>query len=259
MSYGSTIITVSQPYSDDSAHGFVELEQGPVVNPNTNFLTKAQAVGYISTWMFGTPPPPENCSNGIFERTIYAYPSRSGLAFRIGTSKGVLASAGMEPYEKVEIRQVEYETNIYSGGLPGEAVSAIWQGETYDYFGDSIVPPSLRPTGDTVDIGREAYGAVVITRRGTRYVYRLSISPPFEEDENSFQAVVYAVWDGGVRGLQVTAPDGVVEDECNNRFGRTPSDGDLTGVDEDDNEPEYVEGSDTTYYVDYCTNEITGG
>lgn len=254
--YSSLIVTVGNPVTDDGDHSFVKLEEGDW-NPYVNYLTQAQAVGWLNTFMFGTSPPASNCSGGSATVTVYAYPSRMGLAFVLGTSSGFLTAKGVEPYENVEIRQVEFETELDSGALPGETVSAIWQGDTYWADGSTAASPPITVSGSTINLPIATYGALVITKTGFRYVYELTITPDPNLDENSMDAVVYAIWDGGVNGIEITAPDGVEGDDCNNRAGVG---GGSTTIDEndDDDGDTYVEGKDHFCKVNWCTEWMPG-
>ena len=250
----SVSFSVPSDSSVDDDHGFVKLEAGESV-PYINYLTKAQAVRWMKTFMFGTPPPASNCTGGVGYLIIYAYPSRSGLSYRIGTSKGTLTAHGLEPYEIVEIKQTEFEVELDIGSLPGETVSAIWQGDVFNSYGDYIVarPPTVTSSG-TVEFPDPAYGALIVTKRGWRRVYELSIPPDPLEDENSMKAVVYAVWDGGVNGLEVEAPPGTEDDTCNNRMPwESTGDGSTTIIDDDDDDdPWYVSGTRDYHNINYC-------
>lgn len=246
--YGSLIVPVTAPPEpDDGVHGFVKLEEGPV-DSYRGYLTKLQTVAYINHLLLKTAAPNANCDEVGLSRFIYAYPSRPGLGFRVGTSRGVIVSRGLEPYEKEEILQVNMETAVSLDNYPGQ-VQAIWEGDVFDDGGTQTAPPPISSA-----LPKPVYGTILVKYSGYRHVYELTAEPDSEAYENALQTLVYAVWPGGVNGLEVTVPDGAEAGDCNNRIGDfDPNDGTLDVLPPDI--PRYVNGEDTDHQIDYCTLE----
>lgn len=247
--------------NDDS----VRLEQKPWDQQGTT--TAMDLINAMATMFFGDTLHNDtlhndrllnDCGYDLTDRSItteiYAYPSRLDLVFRIGVTMGTLAGGGLETVPVVESLDFNLQDSATLSYLPHGAVSVSWLGDVFNIDGDTVDPPAISVSGDGVFSALPVYGSIKAVYTKFRYRYTLRIDPREASPENSFQATVWAAWDGGVTMLTTTDPPGAEEDlqndtDCNNRGGWSvlinPNDG-------DDDVPTVPPGGVETITLDYC-------
>jgi len=240
-------IAIAQPKRDRNNDDFVLLEQEPW-DPYIGFLTKFGVYAFINSILFNEDEPEDNCPPSILSRSVYAYPSREDLNYRIGCSWGSLSARRVEVIDYTEDVQVDIELEL---DLKYPAVSitrSSWVGDVYTADGEVINPtPQAIVTTDGVSLTEKVYGTLLVTYKVCRHVYGIRINPRVGAIENQLQSFVYACWDGGNTYMEMEIPDGSEDGGCNYKI-----DYNLHMPDSDD-PPDHVDPENEYLDIDYCT------
>jgi len=246
MGVSNLIVSFSDPSStgETPSHGYVKLVEGEIEKEITGLLTKFQAVQFMSKLLFGGTPPQEKCYTSELKKIVYAYPSRNGMSFRMGISRGTIVGGIIERYKITELVQVNLEVLDYADNYPGSTVKSIWEGDLYTEDGEDLI---------TEDTTIPAYGTQKVTYEGWRWVYNVTITVDESLAEDSIQCLVYAVWDSGVTGLEISVPSAFEEQDCNTSIpdGYTPP-GSKTEAELELEGEKYISGEDSNHNVNWC-------
>lgn len=242
------IVSPSRGVNDDS----VLLEQ-EAWDPYVGFLTKLGVVAYLNKLLYQGDDLEPNCAydGSSYSKTIFAYPSRPDLNYIIGCSWGTLGPRRVQEVDYTEAIQCNLELGPQLTYPALSVTRYSWVGDAYSPEGDILTRPSVTINDHGIAIAEKVYGTLLVTYRVCRHLYSIAIRPRSDAEENKLQSFVYACWDGGNTFIEVEAPAGAEEDQCNN-FG---SGGDhfTTG----DDVPQSVPPEDQTIWKDYCTQEDT--
>ncbi len=145
--------------------------------------------------------------NSRFEAIIYAYPSPSNLTYNVGMTNGVFAKAGRGVVSVTETKAFSLSTEASMGYPVHHFVSARWVGAVYTEDGSIATSPGWTVDGQKVTIDQAVYGTLELKYAAMRDVFKVTVTARQTAPENIFQSVLYAHWDGGVRLLNVSAPE----------------------------------------------------
>lgn len=244
-----TIVSRDRSRDNDD---FVLLEQ-EAWDPYVGFLTKLGVVAYLNKLLFEGPDVEPNCGwdGSSFSKQIYAYPSRPELNYLAGCSHGTLGPQRVQEVDYTEAIQcnLELEPQLKYPAL--SVTRFAWVGDAYSPLGDVLTRPTVTINATGIKIAEKVYGTLLVTYKVCRHIYSIAIRPRIGATENKLQSFVYACWDGGNTYLEIEAPVGAEDGECNtfgsggDHFTSSPS------------KPQSVPSEDTNIYIDYCTQEET--
>lgn len=204
MPYQALRITRGIPGGE--AAGSVLLEQD-AWKPYTGFLTKAGAVAYLRSLLFGEPDdaPTENCgaAGGVDGNaatgTVYAYPDPPELAYQLHVSNGTLSGQMVEILPFSEIVQFQNSTEAALQYPTRTILAAEWLSK-----GEGL--PEILTAGGRVRTKTPVLGSMMVVYEIVRHSREVSVAPRLGATQNSYQNFIYAVWDGGNAYLEYKPP-----------------------------------------------------
>lgn len=255
-------------------NGYVMLAQESW-EPYVGHLTKLQAIGWLTKFIFAGPDPASFCPDIIgdgYAKTIYAFPSKDNLNFRIGCSNGTITQGAIQYLDFTELIQVNLDKTPSLKYPALRLTSYIWEGEVYNSKGEVVTPPQINLNSHAPILSASVYGSLRLTYQTFRHTYTVTIQPRAEYQENKFQSFIWAIWNGGTTWIEVEAPLGAESDSsamsCLSKYdgsagqfspvaGTTGKTILPSGFDGSEEEPfGKVEGEDETVNIDYCTQLI---
>lgn len=248
------------PTADESDYVLVEQEKWGKDVGRTSLLQGILAVGSM---VFGGLLPLPDCGGfDGFTVSLYAYPSRKDLAFKFGVSHP-------HDYSPIGTIQTLTRTEILNCGLqsavetkyPVQSMrSMVFLGPCYDKKGSIVPKPDVIQDGRTVRFSKGVLGSLRVTYDVYRIVYSVQVTKREYSLENNFEAIAYAVWNGGINSKDIVAPSGYeyTEGECENGKDPDQPDGSETEIcppPRGGSYPKAVE-ADRETDQDYCSQVI---
>lgn len=234
-----------------SNNDFVLLEQEPW-DPYIGFLTKMGVIGFLNELLFKEPEVQANCASdgSFYTNTLYAYPSRPNLSFKVGWVNAIVPNHLIKFPLYTEVIQCDMNLKATLKYPAMEIKSVGWVNEVYGETGEVTTKPNITIVSDGVKFSKKVYGSVLVTYKVCQHVFPFSVKRRTEAIENFFSAFAYAIWTGGNTFLELKAPEGAEEGECNTYRGT----GTFSG--KEPNVPENVPSEDEYEDIDYCTQLI---
>ena len=258
--------------STDDQYNCLLLEQEPW-GEDVGETSELQGIQAISAAINGTAWPEVNCGglNAEFNAIIYAYPCSSGMSYNFKVSHGSVSTRAIDIVYREEIVQCSMKLS-HTLDYPVQSMGATsWIGHCYNASGNITQAPAVSIDGRNVLFSEEVYGSFRVRYVVIRHIYYVTVSERTNAIENTYQSVVYAVWDGGVNWLDIEAPANfeTYAGDCGNGAFYDDGDGDglqdgyedgqlsQTSVCSDKyvNVPSVVE-ADRKITVDYCSQEV---
>jgi len=239
-------VTIAQPSRDRNNDDFVLLEQDPW-EPLVGYITRFGLYQYLNSLLFFKEPPEPKCPT-IGPRTVYAYPSRPDLNYRIGCTWGTLGPRRIVELDYHETIQCDLQTELTTKYPPLAITGWEWIGGAWSSEGEPLEHPAVTTDGGKILLSQPVYGTLAVNYRVCRHLYTLAIPSRPGALENTIQSHVYAVWDGGNVVMEIEWPEGLDEGLCN--YNHTSGIGDLI---DDRRPPDHVDPEDEYIDVDYCT------
>ena len=201
------------------ASSYLKLEQEPW-SDNVGKMSTTRGMLVIAAAANGGLFPEVFCGglNGTFNATVHVYPYPAELPFTLKVSHGHVASRFMALPIREETIQCGFQTEL-SPEYPVHVWGGVqWVGNCYDRNGNIVPRPTVTRVGNILKLSEQVYGSIRIRYTVVRHTYTISISSRTDAIENKYQSVAYAVFDGGVVWLDVTAPAGFEEfdGDCGN-------------------------------------------
>lgn len=230
------------------------LEQSPWES-DIGVVTKETIVSNIASHFgfrnIGTPVDCGLNEDGSYTSTLVAFPYDADLVYDIGLSYGSLGSAPIVALKVVS--ELLTFNNQQSASLTypfhGE-VALSWKQGPWNKLGENVQTTPLSYSGNEVTTTSRVYGSVLVSYYTVTHTYTL-IVPPRDSEENKYQSVAWARWDGGYTYEVLEPPENAEESMATGTTCRTRAKID-TG---DPFDPPTADGSDTTYLIDYCSFE----
>ncbi|KGO33208.1 hypothetical protein JT06_15850 [Desulfobulbus sp. Tol-SR] len=224
---------------------FVRLEQEPW-DINTGYITKFAMFQYINHLLFNADPPEANCPT-LLPRTVYAYPSRPDLNYRIGCTWGTLGPRRINESDFQEAIQCNLQLQLETEYPPLEINGYTWLGAAYSPEGDFLSHPAVTIVDGKIRIAQAVYGTLLVSYKVHRHLYTLALPVRPGAAENTVQSHLYARWSGGNEVIEIKQPEGAETGECNYITGYT------LDISPDDQPPDHVDPEDEYVDIDFCT------
>lgn len=252
MTAPSLVISFGAPVSPE-LDDFVLLEQ-EAWDPYVNYLTKAGVIGFLNARLFQAAPVQENCSaaDGSYAKTIYAYPSPAGLAYRLGCSHGSLGPREISILDYTEAIQCNLQTELTLKYPPLSITSYDWVGDAYDETGTIIQRPAVTIRETALTLAMPVYGTLLVTYQVMQHRTQVEVTPRDGALENRLTSFAFAVWSGGNTAMELEPPDGAEEGVC----GSSITYGSVHFTTGDPGVPDSVPPENETISIDYCTMEV---
>lgn len=195
------------------------IEQEPW-GKDVGVTTEMTGILGIASAINGTRWPEVFCGgmNGYFNATVYVYPCDFGMDYQFHVSHGSVTSGSTDIKYREEVVQCSMQL-VHTLDYPLYQLGSMsWIGRCYDSQGNFVSRPQVSIYGNQVVISEEVYGSVRVRYTVVRHTYHVTISRRFAAIENKYESVAYAVWDGGVKWIDIEAPAGfeAYDGDCGN-------------------------------------------
>lgn len=213
-------LRITRSLSGGESAGSVLIEQD-AWKPYTGLLTKAGAVAYLHSLLFGEPDdaPTENCgaSDGnIATGTVYTYPNPPELLYKLSVSNGSFVGYMAEVLQFSEIVQFQNTAEVSLRYPTRTILAAEWLSKGEDL-------PDIITTGGRVRTKTPVLGSAMVVYQVVRHSREVSVNPRPGATENTYQNFIYAVWDGGNSYKEYVPPADVEEGSIGAEFMRCNS------------------------------------
>jgi hypothetical protein len=192
-------------------------------------------------------------ADGHIDLTIYAYPSRPDLVYKISASYGELTGGGRQSTNRIDRENIALQASYTMEATPTGEVSASWDGVVYNEDGLEVTP-LIQINGNVVTWGGiKVLGTLVLQYGLDRDVYILTLFPrdasetDQDRDADAYAATVTAFWAGGYTQLDADIPD--LDSYCRQT-------GSNVSVDPDDDDGDGERCYRRRLLVYSCTSEI---
>jgi hypothetical protein len=225
--------------------------------PYTGYVTTANMVRTIASYLYNEDfGATVNCGmvDGNMATILYVYPLVEDLAFELHLSRGTLSGAIREDY--VETESVFFKlTDSKKLKYPGrDIVHTEWLTSPLDSKG-ADVNATLSVSNGYAYSDVAVYGTAIIKYNVTRYSYSVVVEPRAEADENLYNSVAYAVYQGGVvHKVLDPPPNSESYDGDAGCIGGVSINGSVS-QDEDDLPEDLHRNANRVIVVDYCAQE----
>lgn len=262
-------ISITFANRSQSSRDCVLIEQEPW-GRDVGETSNMQGILAISAAVSGGRWPEVNCagSNGEFNATVYVYTCDDvGLDYQFKVSHGTVSMRVTEIMYREEVVQCSLQLE-HELDYPVRSVGAMsWIGNCYDSGGSVTSRPIVTIQDDnTVLLSKKVWGSLRVRYTVLRHTYHVTIQRRWAALENKYNSVAYAVWDGGVKWLDIEAPTNfeAFDGDCGNGAFYNPNlqdgynDGQLSQT--DICKPEYTKlpvavTADRMRTVEYCSQE----
>jgi len=241
--------SVTYSVQSKTSNDFVLLEQEPW-DPYVGMLTKVQFITALNKIMFSGKDSEPNCaSDGLmYSSKVYAYPSREDLAYSMGWVNALNVDKIIQFPIFTELLQCNMEQDLDLKYPAMEIISAGWKGGAYSSDGAIVTPPALTLTDTGAHVASKVYGTVIVKYKVCQHLYPFSVQRRVDAIENPFTAFAYAIWDGGNEFIELKAPEGAEESQCNNSGS--------VDIIPDKPRPDHVDPEDQFIKIDYCDQTV---
>lgn len=258
---GAQLTVVYQPHEvENGGEPELIIEQQEWSKNNSDGPSKAEMLKMIKAALYGGEySPPTDCAvvDGKLTCIIYVYPTVPEMAYQFFTSYGTLSSratAMLTVTETIEFKLSDRESTEHPAV---KIISAQWQWNCFDKDGNQVNRPEISIDGEDIVLSHAVYGTVEVVYQVERHQYTLTVPKREGSIANSFSAVVYGIYDGGISWHEIDLPDGIAEyedDEALCGWGRGGS-GSVIDNDDEDNSPVDSNHSRVTK-VNYCAQKV---
>ena len=242
--------------SDRSPVDALMIEQEPWTK-YTGYLTKTSLVKALVNRLYGGQYSGlVDCGmdGDQLSVAVHVYPYNPFLSYNFFASSGVLSSPVVDQFDHEEIVNIALDESAGLQYPAQEIISADWLGDVWDVDGNIIAGPDPAIDQQGIVFARPVYGALRVQYAVIRHVYQLDVVRR-QAVENQYSSVVYAVYDGGLRWLEIEPPPGAEEfaagSECGYGSGGSGSVTDESGG----SIPTEVFGN-RVIKKDYCSQDI---
>jgi hypothetical protein len=239
-------LTIVNPDRSRDTDDFVLLEQDRW-EANIGYITKFAMFQYINHLLFNADPPAANCPV-LGPRTVYAYPSRPDLNYRIGCTWGTLGPRRVNESDFQEALQCNLQTELETRYPPLAVTGYTWLGDAYSPAGDVLTRPAVTIADGKIRIAQAVYGTLLVSYTVHRHLYSLATPVRPGALENTIQSHVYACWAGGNTVIEIEQPEGAEDGECNYNHSTV-----LNVNPSPDSPPDHVDPENEYIDIDYCT------
>ena len=239
-------LTLTPAARSRASDDFVLLEQDRW-EANIGYITKFAMFQYINHLLFNADPPAANCPV-LGPRTVYAYPSRPDLNYRIGCTWGTLGPRRVNESDFQEALQCNLQTELETRYPPLAVTGYTWLGDAYSPAGDVLTRPAVTIADGKIRIAQAVYGTLLVSYTVHRHLYSLATPVRPGALENTIQSHVYACWAGGNTVIEIEQPEGAEDGECNYNHS-----GGMVDLIDDRQPPDHVDPEDEYIDVDYCS------
>jgi len=264
------------PLSSSVSRDCLKIEQEPW-GKDVGETTNMQGVAGIVAAITGSLWPDRKCgANGIgeFTATVYVYSCENiGRNYQFKVSHGSVSGRTIETAYREELVQCSMQLEHNTDYPVKQIATTAWIGHCYDERGTMTGRPEVDISDDgKITLSKKVWGSLRIRYTVERHIYEVTINRRFGALENKYVSVAYAVWDGGIKWIDIDAPanfeefDGDCEngaywknifDENGNLIGNNgQGTADICGH-RYRTVPTAV-SADRNITVDYCTQEVTG-
>ena len=253
-------ISFSIPTYEQSEYLLIEQEPW---GKDVGVTTVLQALSGIMATIYGTAWPLINCG-GLpegYDTVVYVYPSTQSLAgryqFKIINGDPPVRTISEFP-RRDETIQCGFADSIELKYPPFGFPFLQWIGQCYDINGNITTRPVVEVVGRKVSFSKKVYGSIRANYETIRHAYLVRVEERKDSIEDNFKSVVYCVWDGGVRWLEVDPPSGYdyTQGDCGNGFPPGTDGSTIVNPPDDDDSPPYADEVDRQVIVDYCPQEV---
>lgn len=259
MSISSLAITFASPGTSRRSVDALLLEQDKW-KPYTGYVTKAAVARYLANifWPEDSFDPRFDCgiSGGQMILPIYCYPYSPGLTYNLKTSYGTLSERAQDLVEFSEVINFGLKKEASTKYPLRNLLKSEWVGDVFDTQGNVTALPAVSFQQSSITTATPVYGALRVTYSVERHTYILTVDARKEEVENLFSAVVYALYAGGIKWLEIEPPPGADEylegaEDCRWMWTST---GSATYPDDRKSRPKAAY-ADRIIIKDYCSGE----
>lgn len=232
------------PFSNPSAAAgsdCLKIEQEPW-GKDVGQVSNVQGILAISASIYGKRWPQAFCGglNGVSRATVFVYPCADiGLNYQFKVSHGEVIQQAIEVGYREETIQCSMKLE-HEPDYPVMFMGAMaWIGHCYDSRGTITGRPVVSFADGKIVFSKKVYGSVRIRYTAMRHAYQVQISRRQDAIENKYQSVAYAVWNGGIKWIDIDPPARFEEfdGDCGNGAFYHPllqdgyGDGQLSGTD----------------------------
>lgn len=233
-------------YDSDIDLGDDDLSQGVGVT--------STPIGSTGSIVQGKRPASVNCNlnaDGELVATVYAYPSPSNLNFNTRLTHGRITGRQVrtESFEEIILFRISDEERT---SYPVSSMQSYrWLGDIYDENGAVVNTPNTSYSNNYFNLSQKIYGSLLVKYNVRRHIFDIAIPENEDEEDNKWDSVVYATFNGGVSWVEVRG-------EESNSLSGTECETSVGSVVDSDDDDDDDEGSASGRYtkIDYCSQDI---